>query len=230
MNAPKTANALDLFAALLRLEQAVLSAESLAETRFIIANETRSLSPFVQAVLLCGREDESLRVDAHSNLSEVDRTAPFVAWCERLAQHLSITRPGRAVTAITPEDLTPHLRREWADFAASHLLWLPLFTRVRAAVQPQLLNKDDKVTISTFGDEKPGKTGHLSMYKNHSRLRVSFPSSSQTVRIQVSGTRPLNGPICLTFDEKAWRGITTKKNSAIKALAAAAPPPVLPPP
>ena len=108
--------------------------------------------------------------------------------------------------------------------------WLPLFTRVRAAVQPQLLNKDDKVTISTFGDEKPGKTGHLSMYKNHSRLRVSFPSSSQTVRIQVSGTRPLNGPICLTFDEKAWRGITTKKNSAIKALAAAAPPPVLPPP
>ena len=87
MESKGLSSGLDLFAALLRLEQVVLAAETQAETRFIIANETRSLAPFVQAVLLGGSQDESLRVDALSNLSEVDRTTPFVAWAERLAQH-----------------------------------------------------------------------------------------------------------------------------------------------
>jgi multidrug resistance efflux pump len=129
MNDSNPTTGLDLFAALLRLEQVVLSAESLAETRYIIANETRKLAPFIQAILLTGSEDELLRVAALSNISDVDRTTPLVAWAERLARHLSDTLPGRAVTALAPEQLTPALRREWADFAASQLLWVPLYVR-----------------------------------------------------------------------------------------------------
>ncbi len=133
---------LDLFAALLRLEQVVISAESQAETRFIIANETRSLSPFVQGVLLVGQIDERLHVDTVSDLSDVDRTTPFLAWIERLAAHVSASMPGRELVALTPEHLTPELRREWPDFALPHLLWIPLFTRERERQGVLLLSRE----------------------------------------------------------------------------------------
>ena len=142
MNPKGPTTGLDLFAALLRLEQVVLAAESLAETRFIITNETRSLAPFVQAVLFSGKSDESLRVDALSNLSEVDRTTPFVAWAERLAQHLSSTLPGREVTALGSEHLSTALRREWPDFALPHLLWIPLHARENHRQGALLLSRD----------------------------------------------------------------------------------------
>ena len=128
MNLTPPSRGLDLFAALLRLEQVVLSAETVAETRFVIANETKALSPFIQAVLLIGQRDEYLRATALSNLSDVDRTTPFVAWAERLAEHLVTAQPGREVLPLLAEHLTPALRREWADFASAHLLWVPLFT------------------------------------------------------------------------------------------------------
>lgn len=142
MNPKGPTTGLDLFAALLRLEQVVLAAESLAETRFIITNETRSLAPFVLAVLFSGKSDESLRVDALSNLSEVDRTTPFVAWAERLAQHLSSTLPGREVTALGSEHLSTALRREWPDFALPHLLWIPLHARENHRQGALLLSRD----------------------------------------------------------------------------------------
>lgn len=146
MNLTPPARGLDLFAALLRLEQVVLSAETVAETRFVIANETRSLSPFVQAVLLTGGQDERLRASALSNLSDVDRSTPFVAWTERLAEHLVATVPGREVLALTAEQLTPALRREWVDFASAHLLWVPLFTRENERQGVLLLSRDQAWT------------------------------------------------------------------------------------
>ena len=149
-------NGLDLFAALLRLEQVVLSAESLAETRFIIANETSKLTPYIQAVLLGGREDELLRVQALSNISDVDRTTPFAAWVERLAQHLSSTLPGRTVTAVMPEHLTSDLRRQWPEFASSHLLWVPLFVRDAHRQGALLLSKD-----SSWSAQEQALLSHL---------------------------------------------------------------------
>ena len=183
---------LDLFAALLRLEQVVLSAESLAETRFIIANETRSLSPFILAVLLRGREDESLHLEAHSNISEVDRTTPFAAWCERLAQHLSMTLPGRAVAALTPEHLTPDLRRDWPDFAASQLLWVPLFTRETHRQGALLLSRD-----SAWSPQEQALLGHLAGI-----YAFALGRFSTTVRWQ-----------------GYWRQAMTRKRLAMLALA-----------
>lgn len=146
MNLTPNARGLDLFAALLRLEQVVLSSETLAEARFVIANETRSLSPFVQAVLLTGQQDESLRTTALSNLSDVDRTTPFVAWAERLAEHLEATQPGRDLLPLTAEHLTPVLRWEWVDFASAHLLWMPLFTQENDRQGVLLLSRENAWT------------------------------------------------------------------------------------
>lgn len=146
MNLNPPARGLDLFAALLRLEQVVLSAETLAETRFVITNETRALSPFVQAVLMTGQQDESLRVTSLSSLSDVDRTTPFVAWVERLAAHCVATHSGSDVLPLTADQLTPALRREWADFASAHLLWVPLFSRANERQGVLLLSRENAWT------------------------------------------------------------------------------------
>lgn len=142
MNTPSTPSGFEKIAALLRLEQVVLAAETLAETQFIMTNETRALTPFVQAILFTGRQDESLRVESLSNLSEVDRTTPYVAWAERLAQHLSSHMPGPAVTALTAEHMTPALRREWAELASVCLLWVPLHTNEQHRQGALLLSRE----------------------------------------------------------------------------------------
>jgi len=131
-----------MFAALLRLEQVVLSAETLVEARFVIVNETRTLSPFVSAILLMGQPDVPLRVEGLSNLSEVDRTTPYVAWAERLARHVSSHSPGRALLPLTPEHLTPELRRDWAELSSACLLWMPLFVGEHRRVGCLLLSRD----------------------------------------------------------------------------------------
>ena len=133
---------LDLFAALLRLEQMVLSAQSLAEARFIITNETRSLSPYIQATLLLGELDEPLIAHCLSDVSEVDRTTPFVAWVERLAQHMHAQSLGKAIVPIQGEQLTAALRREWPDFAAASLLWVPLYSAEHQRQGALLLSRE----------------------------------------------------------------------------------------
>lgn len=135
-------NGLDLVAALLRLEQLVLQAETLAETRYLIVNETRSLAAFTQAALLTGTSDETLRLTALANLSEVDRTSPYGAWIERLARHCADTLPKTQASPLSPDQLNADLRREWADLAAPYLLWLPLFARENHRQGALVLGRD----------------------------------------------------------------------------------------
>lgn len=140
--APVPNQGLDRVAALLRLEQMVLATNSLVETRYLIVNETRHLAPFIQAVLFTGTLDESLRADALSHLSDVDRTTPFVAWAERMAQHLSPQLSTEQPTPVTLEHLTPALRREWPGLASPFLLWVPLFSRENQRQGALLLGRD----------------------------------------------------------------------------------------
>lgn len=142
MSLPSAAPELDLFAALLRLEQMVLSAQSLAETRFVITNETRALSPCIQATLLVGQLDEPLQVECLSDVSEVDRTTPFVAWTERMATHVSTHCPGRAIIPVQADQLSSQLRREWPDFAAACLLWVPLYSAEHQRQGALLLSRE----------------------------------------------------------------------------------------
>lgn len=164
-------NGLEMFAALLSLEQGVLATESLTETRFIIANETRKLAPFIQAVLFSGKSDESLRVSALSNISDVDRSTPFVAWAERLAAHVSANAPDASVSPLTPESLTPALRREWADFAPANLLWVPLFNRVHHRQGVLILGRD-----SSWSPQELALLSHLGCIYAFSLERFHRPS------------------------------------------------------
>ncbi len=117
---------LNRFTALLHLEQSVRAAETLQEVGFLIVNETRNLAPFSQAVLLLGRENEALKVTRLSNLSEVDRTSPYVTWIESVARHLSTQEGADMPCVISADQLTVDQRRDWVDLAPPDLLWLPL--------------------------------------------------------------------------------------------------------
>ena len=68
----------------------VLDAETLVETRYVIANATRTLSPFVQSILFSDAGNKRLRVSYVSNVSDVDRASPYIAWAERLTAHLIV--------------------------------------------------------------------------------------------------------------------------------------------
>lgn len=133
-------------AALLRLQQGVRDAETMAAAGFVIVNETRDLVPYVQATLLQGRGKGPLAVSRLSNLSEVDRTAPYVTWVEALARHVTQGQPsgeGDAPRRIEPTALTPALRRDWADLAPPQLLWVPLVAAWRGRQGALVLARDE---------------------------------------------------------------------------------------
>ncbi|MEN9762195.1 MAG: hypothetical protein RI906_2021 [Pseudomonadota bacterium] len=142
MTSSAPANPLELFAALLQLEKLALEAETLAETRFVISNATRTLSPFVQSIYYADTRHNALRVACLSNVSDVDRSTPYVAWAERLAKHLVTSGKDQELHTLSPDVLTPALRREWAEFASAFLLWIPLFARGRQRQGVLLLSRE----------------------------------------------------------------------------------------
>ncbi len=117
---------MDRVAALLRLEQALRAAETLPEVGFLIVNDARQVAPYAQAVLLEGADGGALRVTRLSDLSEVDRTAPFITWLEALARHVRAREDAQAPLPLAAGMLTPPLRRDWVELAPPELLWLPL--------------------------------------------------------------------------------------------------------
>lgn len=130
-------------AALLRLEQSAHAAETLEEAGFLIVNETRSLAPYTQAALLQGRDGQPLKVTRLANLSQVDRTSPYVTWMEALARHVACGEGADRPLPIAPASLTPDLRRDWADLAPSQLLWLPLVAAWRGRQAVLVLARDE---------------------------------------------------------------------------------------
>jgi len=99
--------------------------------------------------------------------------------------------------------------------------WLPFLTRIRSAIQRSTLDDDDQAIVTAFGD---GKQGQQKKIDRHApSIRTTFPSSQRDLVVRVSGERPLQSPVCLTFTEKAWRGRGTVNPAA--SLKAGPPPP-----
>ena len=166
MNPAPPASPLDLFASLLQLEKLVLEAQTLPETRFVITNATRQLSPFIQAILLTGRPGGGLQTTSLSNISEVDRSSPFLAWTERLAKHLTQSGRSQALHPLTPDELTPELRREWVEFASASLLWIPLMAREGQMQGALLLGREE-----AWSNQETALLGHLSIIYAHALER-----------------------------------------------------------
>ncbi len=89
--------------------------------------------------------------------------------------------------------------------------WLPFLTRVRAAVSKETAKGEARLRLTAFGD---GKAGQNKPVGGAGEVRVSFPSSQDTLTIRVSGDAALLGPVCLTFTEAAWRTAKGAKTNA----------------
>lgn len=111
---------------LLALQRTVQAASSEAQASFIIVNRTASVAPYDQATLLRGHEPAKLKVTRVSHVSEVDRTAPQVAWMERLAAQWSRRMDREAAWACACADLPADLQQDAADLVPPQLLVLPL--------------------------------------------------------------------------------------------------------
>jgi hypothetical protein len=115
-------------ATLITIEQSARQAETLVELRFVIANETRELVPYTQGLLLTGKEGESLKVTALSDLPLVDRTAPFVTWVERLVRQEITGAKALEVYSIDRERLPQKEQQQALGLSPRHLLCIPLLS------------------------------------------------------------------------------------------------------
>ena len=76
----------DNLSRLLTVEHHVRCAETLAELKYTIVNETRNVIPYVQSILMLGNSGNNLKVSGCSNISSSNRTAPLIHWLERIAR------------------------------------------------------------------------------------------------------------------------------------------------
>jgi len=114
-------------AVLIQFEQQLRQAESDAQLHYVIVNQLRQVVAYEQAFWFSGRESEKPKLAALSDLSQVDRTSPMVAWLERCAINRHQSNQGRVVHVITPSDFPESLAADWSNFSMTHAIWLPLW-------------------------------------------------------------------------------------------------------
>ncbi|TAK99135.1 MAG: HlyD family efflux transporter periplasmic adaptor subunit [Rhodospirillaceae bacterium] len=93
---------------------------------YVIANETYRLTPYTQAILLKASLDGKLTVVAASGVAVVERTAPHVAWVERMAGVIAAAEDADRIHVIDQGMLAPEEREQWAEYGAPNILWTPL--------------------------------------------------------------------------------------------------------
>ena len=95
-----------------------------------MVNQTKVLVSYTQATLMRPDSSGKYRVVALSNISEVDRTAPFVTWIERLIHQSSppLTSPTSELLtlALSADGVSEILADEWVQLSPPHLLLIKL--------------------------------------------------------------------------------------------------------
>jgi hypothetical protein len=114
--------------ALLQLESEARCAESLKALQFTLANETRRLLPYRQALVFSAGDGPvaRFRLEAAASVAVVERNAPFVRWVEGVVSEVGESRPARGVQRLEARSCPPALRDDWRAFAPPHVLWCPL--------------------------------------------------------------------------------------------------------
>lgn len=117
----------DAVARLLNIEHRVFNADSEKAAHYAMVNQTRTLVDCAQCVLLGFSGGGRARVLAISNLSEVDRTSPFVNWLEALVDdRIAATRGDLKPQRVSAADVPESLRSEWVSYCLPHIALQPL--------------------------------------------------------------------------------------------------------
>ncbi|MBF0399490.1 MAG: HlyD family efflux transporter periplasmic adaptor subunit [Magnetococcales bacterium] len=120
-----TADPQATIAALLNLQQKLLTAPTAAEFGFLAVNALIHLLPYRQAALWqLSPGGERGTITAISGLPVVNPEAPYIQWLTSLLRHLSSQHPTR--TTLTADQLPAAMAASWQAWLPEHALWLPL--------------------------------------------------------------------------------------------------------
>jgi hypothetical protein len=109
---------------LLQLEQRARKAGG-RELEFLMVNDTATIVPYQQAALLVEDESGGERIIL-SGVAQADEGAPYRIWLKRVLAAIRRGEGAGETRAVTPEELTEELAREWQEWLPPHVLWCPL--------------------------------------------------------------------------------------------------------
>lgn len=105
---------------LLELARRARRAQSEAELRFILVNDSYALSPYRQGAF----HVSGLGIQALSGVVQIEANAPYVQWLEQLCAHLAAMNSSPAL--LTADDVPQALAEAWPDWLPPEVLWLPM--------------------------------------------------------------------------------------------------------
>lgn len=119
---------LKLLSTLLEVESVARKAGSARELHVAIANETARLIPHQQAIVLRAPLSGHLQAVSASDVTEIDRNAPYIVWAEQFARKAHSALPPDKVVAVftPPTDPAEPEARTWALHAAPFAMGIRL--------------------------------------------------------------------------------------------------------
>ncbi len=125
MNKAPSEHQLIKLTTLLQLEHEVRHTSNTKELGFVAVNETHRLLPFHQAVMWRYNLAQRPRIEAVSNVADVDRDAPFVVWARDLFAHLARDAAARQSRDLAMADVPEKFHDGWSEWCPGHGLWCP---------------------------------------------------------------------------------------------------------
>jgi hypothetical protein len=164
-------------------------------------------------IIDCIRPADSMGEGADIDITGFDRL-PFRRTCGDLppivlgTRPFVVQRPRQCVLVNFPEG------GGTIEFILKDQPWQPFITRVRVAVDKELLARGDEGVVTAFGDGLQGQERPIG--GRWRQARVAFPSSSRELVVRLTGEQRFAQPLCVTFTEAAWRkpGMRTATLSA----------------
>lgn len=119
-------NIIRSFVSLLTLEKTARHAVDQDELQFVIANETRRIIDYDQAIFFAITATGKCRVRAVSGVSHPDTSSPFFQHLHRLIDGLLPEKEIEKIANLKKEDISQNLLPDWNETALQNPIWCPL--------------------------------------------------------------------------------------------------------
>lgn len=111
---------------LFQLEKEIRQADHIRGLSYVLVNRLRSLVAFQQGCLFLYSGQGRARVEMVSDVAKVDPNAPYVRWLTACAGHLKKAQKDRTLAPVGEGDLGEKERKNWPEWGAKQVFWVPL--------------------------------------------------------------------------------------------------------
>lgn len=110
----------------IQLEHEARHAQSIEALFFTIANSTKKLFPFHQAIVWRLNAAQNATIEAVSGTGQINQQAPFIIWCKEVSNTLNRQSDNLKVHSVEIEQLPQDIKKDWREWAPEHTVWCPL--------------------------------------------------------------------------------------------------------